>query len=211
MKKDWRKQHWEELKQLAGNWIGIDKEQGDILAYDTNLIDLISRLTPLGKAYILHYINPFEVYEPRTARFVRLSDTKISAVRFKSLKRKTWRPFQNITLKSDNRIIELSLLVDSGADFSVVDFPIGKSLGFNKTSGEISEFGEGVGSRVEYVMRELEMTIENHTFKAKVAWLLDENINEALLGRENVFDLFDIEFKQAEENIIFKWRGEEEI
>jgi hypothetical protein len=211
MKKDWRKQHWEELKQLAGNWIGIDKENGDILDHDNNLITLIERLNQLKKAYILQYVNPYDVYEPRVARFVKISDNKFSVVRFKSLKKNTWRPFQEIILKSGDSIREISMLVDSGADFSVIDFITGKSLGFEKGIGEFSEFGEGVGSRVEYVMRELEMTIENRTFKAKVAWLLDENINEALLGRENVFDLFDIEFKQTEETIIFKWRGEEEI
>jgi hypothetical protein len=211
MNKDWRKQHWEELKQLAGNWIGIDKQSGDILSYDANQALLIERLKPLNKAYILHFINPFDVYEPRVARFVKILADKFSVVRFKSLKKNTWRPFQDIMLKSGNFICELSMLVDSGADFSVIDYITGKGLGFEKGVGEISEFGEGVGSRVEYVMRELEMTIENHTFKAKVAWLLDENINEALLGRENVFDLFDVEFKQAEETIIFKWRGEEEV
>jgi hypothetical protein len=30
--------------------------------------------------------------------------------------------------------------------------------------------------------------------------------DEILVGREVVFDLFDIEFKQADERIIFKWR-----
>jgi hypothetical protein len=41
-----------------------------------------------------------------------------------------------------------------------------------------------------------------------VAWLQTE-ITDAplLLGREVVFDLFNIEFIQAEERIEFKWRG----
>ena len=211
MKKEWRKQHWEELKLLAGNWIGFDKESGEILEFDISLSNLIPRLRKRGNAYILHFVNPLDVFEPQIVRFVNLKTPKLSVVRFKSIKKNTWRPFQNILLKTPTNSEDLLMLVDSGADFSVIDFETGKNLGFQISTGEISEFGEGVGSRVEYVMRELEMTIENHTFKAKVAWLLDKNIQEALLGREGVFDLFDIEFKQADEEIIFKWRDSPEL
>ncbi|MDB9459340.1 hypothetical protein PN473_13145 [Dolichospermum circinale CS-545/17] len=49
--------------------------------------------------------------------------------------------------------------------------------------------------------------IDNYTFSAPVAWLQNEDCQEVLLGREVVFDLFDIEFKQAEEKILFKYRG----
>ena len=209
MKKDWRKQHWEELKQLAGNWIGIDDENGEILGFNSKLSNLLPFLKELGKPYTLHFINPFDVSEPRVARFVNLKHPKFSVVRFKSIRKKEWRPFLDVKIKGNLQEEKLMLLVDSGADFSCIDFEIGKNLGLTLAPNEVVEFGEGVGSRVEYVMRELEMTIENHTFKAKVAWLLDENINEALLGRETVFDLFDIEFKQADETIIFKWRGED--
>jgi hypothetical protein len=51
------------------------------------------------------------------------------------------------------------------------------------------------------------MQIDNYTFSAPVAWLQNKDCQEVLLGREVVFDLFDIEFKQAEENILFKYRG----
>ncbi len=70
MQKDWRKQHWEELKQLAGNWIGIDDESGNILAFDAQLSLLVVRLRESGKPYTLHFVNPLDVYEPRKARFV---------------------------------------------------------------------------------------------------------------------------------------------
>ena len=69
MKKDWRKQHWEELKQLAGNWIGIDKESGVILESDKSLLALVERVKRLNREYVLHYVNPYDVYEPRVARF----------------------------------------------------------------------------------------------------------------------------------------------
>ena len=68
MKKEWRKQHWEELKLLAGNWIGFDKESGEILESDVSLSNLIPRLRKRGNAYILHFVNPLDVFEPQIVR-----------------------------------------------------------------------------------------------------------------------------------------------
>jgi hypothetical protein len=68
--------------------------------------------------------------------------------------------------------------------------------------------GTGVGGEIQYVIRAVDFTIDGHGFKAPVAWL-QTSITDAplLLGREIVFDLFNIEFIQAEERIMFKWRG----
>ena len=52
------------------------------------------------------------------------------------------------------------------------------------------------------------VSIAGHTFKVPVAWILSEvGDTPLLLGREVVFDLFDIKFVQAEERIEFEWRG----
>ncbi|WP_166482699.1 hypothetical protein [Scytonema sp. UIC 10036] len=66
---------------------------------------------------------------------------------------------------------------------------------------------EAIGGRVEYVLRNVEMTIDEYSFLAPVAWLQTGTGGEQLLlGREVVFDKFDIEFRQADEKILFKWR-----
>ncbi len=57
-------------------------------------------------------------------------------------------------------------------------------------------------------LRQVEMQLDGHIFTAPVAWAQTDFCQEILLGREVVFDLFDIEFKQAEEMIIFKRRSE---
>ena len=51
------------------------------------------------------------------------------------------------------------------------------------------------------------MIIDDHYFNAPVAWLQNNTTDVMLLGREVVFDKFDIHFKQADEQIIFTWRG----
>lgn len=48
------------------------------------------------------------------------------------------------------------------------------------------------------------MTINEKQFIAPVAWLqTDTGAAQLLLGREVVFDKFNIEFRQSEETIIF--------
>jgi hypothetical protein len=51
------------------------------------------------------------------------------------------------------------------------------------------------------------MTIDEQSFIAPVACLQSHTGGEQLLlGREVVFDQFNIEFRQADEQIIFTWR-----
>jgi tRNA threonylcarbamoyl adenosine modification protein YjeE len=74
---------------------------------------------------------------------------------------------------------------------------------------ESTLLAETIGGRVEYVLRNIEMTIDEHSFIATVAWLQTNTGGEQLLlGREVVFDKFNIEFRQADEQIIFTWRGD---
>jgi hypothetical protein len=40
---------------------------------------------------------------------------------------------------------------------------------------------------------------------------LDDEFDEMIIGREIVFDMFDIEFKQAVEEIIFKKRDDQTV
>jgi hypothetical protein len=203
MENNWRKKHWEELQNLAGNWIAYEQD-GDILAWGKKQKNVIINADITKKSYILHYVHPLDVYEPEMVRFVGV---KFLAVRFKSLKKNGWRPYKDVQLTTKVSSKTYEMLVDSGADFSVVDYETGETLGFQMSTGELPNQGEGVGSIIEYVMREVSITIEGHTFKARVAWLLDESIVEAILGRESIFDFFDIEFKQADEEVIFKWRS----
>jgi hypothetical protein len=204
MDNNWRKKHWAELKELSGNWIAYERD-GDILAWDKKQKNVVANADITGKSYVLHYIHPLDVYEPKTARFIGV---KFLAIRFKSLKKDGWRPYREVRLSTKDGSKAYEMLVNSGADFSVVDYETGEMLGFQISTGERPDVGEGVGSIIEYVMREVTMTLEGHIFKARVAWLLDERIVEAILGRESVFDLFDIEFKQADEEVVFKWRGD---
>ena len=54
-------------------------------------------------------------------------------------------------------------------------------------------------------------SIQIITFRVKsirkmIAQLQDPELEDIIIGREIVFDLFDIEFKQADEEIVFRKR-----
>jgi hypothetical protein len=99
------------------------------------------------------------------------------------------------------------MLVDSGADFSLISKELGSKLGYVKSPGETLSQAEGVGGSVNYLLRDVEIEIDSHLIVAPVAWLQAAEYEEVILGREVVFDCFDIEFKQAEETIVFKFRN----
>lgn len=81
-------------------------------------------------------------------------------------------------------------------------------MGCSRTAGESISTAEGVRGSIEYLLRDIEMELDGHTFTAPVAGAPTDFCEEIILGREVVFDLFDIEFKQADEMIIFKWRSQ---
>jgi hypothetical protein len=68
MKNEWRKQHWQELKKLAGNWIAYEPD-GDIIGYDKNLLLLQAKLKEYNKTYVFYFVHPAHVYEEYSARF----------------------------------------------------------------------------------------------------------------------------------------------
>jgi hypothetical protein len=61
---------------------------------------------------------------------------------------------------------------------------------------EVMSKAEGVGGEVDYVLRRVDVSIDSHTLTVPIAWLQTDDTVECLLGREVVFDNFDIEFKQ---------------
>lgn len=103
--------------------------------------------------------------------------------------------------------MKASMLVDSGAEVSLISLKVGLDLGYALADSESTFVAETIGGRVEYVSRNVEMTIDGNTFIAPVAWLqTNTGAEQLLLGREVIFDKFNIEFRQADEQIIFTWR-----
>lgn len=137
----------------------------------------------------------------------RTASVKILPIRFRTVAHHDWQPNYHVYLKHRNIEISTTMLVDSGAELSLISFKIGQDLGYALADAESTLLAETIGGRVEYVLRNVEMTIDGHNLIAPVAWLQSNTGGEQLLlGREVVFDKFNIEFRPADEQIIFTWR-----
>lgn len=179
---------------LWGKKIAISLED-KILAIADTYEELRQKMAEKGINYSTYAV-------PKDPRVIQ-----IKTFRVKSIRKHDWRPLYFVNFLLNNGQIDTQrMLIDSGADFSVINYSFGKLLGFETTPHEIIQEAEGFGSNVKYLMRDYEIEIDGNRFINKFAWLQDPEFDDMIIGREIVFDLFDIEFKQADEEIIFKKR-----
>ncbi len=190
---EWYRSHWQELKEYVGEWVAYSKD--GVVAHDPDYLTMISevKLDPLE--YIIERIYENEFVEP----------IKFYPVRFRTVKASNWQPKYFVTFRYQTAR-QLNILVDSGADFCLMPKQLGINLGYKVGNEEVMSKAEGVGGEVDYVLRRVELSIDSHTLTVPIAWLQTDDAVECLLGREVVFDNFDIEFKQRDRQIIFKYR-----
>lgn len=166
-----------------------------LIAHSENLQEILELAKASGQRYSIYLV-------PRSTASIQ-----ILPIRFRSVTRHHWQPNYKLKLKHGSIEIEATVLVDSGAEVSLISLKVGQDLGFALADSESTLVAETIGGRVEYVSRNVEMTINGNTFIAPVAWLqTNTDTEQLLLGREVVFDKFNIEFRQADEQIIFTWR-----
>ena len=169
-----------------------------IIANGRDLQPVLDVAQRSGKAFAVYLV-------PRHAASIVLLP-----VRLRSVSRHAWLPTYIVHLKHGATELPATMLVDSGADFSVISHRAGRDLGYALADAEQTLLAQGIGGVVPYVLRSIEMRIDGHAFVAPLAWLQDDSgIDEMILGREEVFDRFNIEFRQADEQILFTWHAVE--
>jgi hypothetical protein len=191
---DWYKANKNELKKHRGEWIVFTHE--GIIAHDKNYRNVSKALNNISSSYLIDHIFESDFVDP----------PRLLPIRFKQVRQHEWQPKYDVRLKMKSEMT-LKMLVDSGADFSLLPKQLGLDLGYDLATGELVNQAEGVGGHVDYVLRYIEIQLDSHTFTVPIAWVQTETCEDVILGREVVFDLFDIEFKQAEEKILFKKRS----
>ncbi len=102
-----------------------------------------------------------------------------------------------------NEIIQL-MYVDSGADITLIPKSIGELLGFEEDD-EAKEIFSVSGHKISVIIKNTKMKIGRHTFSARVAWSLQENV-PILLGRLDIFDKFIITFDESNKRTILRWK-----
>lgn len=107
---------------------------------------------------------------------------------------KVFRPFTSVTLKNGGKETSQFMLVDSGADLTLISKSVGDYLGLTLTSDEIIEV-KGVGERgIPVVLKKVNIKIGDKEVETTLAWSLVEEI-PLLLGRKDIFNNFEITFK----------------
>lgn len=110
------------------------------------------------------------------------------------------RPYAQVVLSGD---IAEWFYIDSGADITLIPRKLGEYLGFKIQEEEEVKELRGLGeSKAPYVIRKVNMEIGGKKFEVRIAWSLIEDV-PIVLGRLDVFNKFDITFKEREGKIIF--------
>jgi hypothetical protein len=192
MKNEWQKEIFKH-REYWGRIVAIADDK--IIAVANSSKELYEKMENKGIKYVSHAVpaNPFTL--------------RILTFRIKSMRQDLWEPFYPVKFFLPNSNYEVrEMLIDTGADISAVGYEFGKFLGFNVGEQEVPLLINGIGGEVNYLLREHKIEVNGHIFVNKFAWLQEPESNEMIIGRTEVFDLFDIEFKQADEEIIFKKR-----
>jgi hypothetical protein len=132
------------------------------------------------------------------------SNVRILTLRLRSLREDIWSPMYDVALRSSHgELPSCRMLVDSGADISLISQKAGNELGLQRSEEEELLSAQGIGGRVSYLMRRLAIVIDGHSVSTSVAWCQDPEIDDMILGRKDIFDAFNIEFRQREGRIVF--------
>lgn len=115
-----------------------------------------------------------------------------------------FRPVAKVyLLKSGNEWIAEYFYVDSGADYTLIPYRMGRFLGLERIASEVKEIG-GVGGVIGARFAVVPMKMDEYRFDCTIAWAQIERV-PFLLGREDIFEHFDITFQQRNKKTIFAW------
>ena len=96
-----------------------------------------------------------------------------------------------------------SFLLDSGADVSLIPYSSGRQIGLSPSSARPLACG-GIGDGlIAYHLCPVTTQIEGIRLRIRVGWCTTE-IPYYILGRLDVFDLLDIEFRQSANCILLR-------
>lgn len=95
------------------------------------------------------------------------------------------------------------MLLDSGADLSLIPYSVGEAIGLEPDMSRRSEVqGVGEGS-VPYILSRVRIGIGEAEVPVRIGWTLIEEV-PLLLGRLDVFRRFAVEFREFEDMILLK-------
>ena len=115
------------------------------------------------------------------------------------------RPVADVFLQhKSGSWIKFHPYIDSGADVTLIPLTFGKLIGLTVDAKRIEQIG-GIKGSVPVMYHKLKMRIGTKELLVHLGWALIEEV-PPLLGRADVFDIFDVTFKQSKGIILFDER-----
>ena len=114
-----------------------------------------------------------------------------------------YRPIGEFEIETKLGWIPILAYIDSGADITLLPMSFIRALEIKVEEEDIKDIGGVGGGKVPVIIKEVNMKICDKIFDARVAVALIENI-PYLLGREDVFDHFEVCFRQKKKTICFR-------
>lgn len=114
-----------------------------------------------------------------------------------------WKPYVTVRISFGEKTFRCEMLLDSGADITLIPKRVGDYLGFEVEKEAIREVrGIGEGA-VPYIVKHVKIKIGEDEIEPRIGWALIEEV-PFLLGRLDIFDQFDIKFDHSERKVIFE-------
>ena len=118
------------------------------------------------------------------------------------------KPLIPVRLAGPDSSETVLMLLDSGADLSLIPYSVGEAIGLEPDMSRRSEIqGVGEGS-VPYILSRVQISIGATVVPVRVGWTLTEEV-PLLLGRLDVFRHFAVEFRAFENKILLEAQQEE--
>lgn len=117
------------------------------------------------------------------------------------------QPIIPVTIIGAKQRVNVSMLLDSGADLSLIPYSVGEAIGLEldmENRGEVQGLGEG---SVPYILSQVRIKIGDIETSVRIGWALIEEV-PLILGRLDVFQKFSAEFREFENRIILKHQSE---
>ncbi len=112
------------------------------------------------------------------------------------------RPVIPIEIVHRNRSVPYEVLVDSGADFCILDSQIGELLGIDIIKGEKGEVWGITGVGETYYIHLVTLKVGGWSYKIRVGFLPRiARLGYGVVGQRGFFDIFTVKFDFVKEEI----------
>lgn len=103
-----------------------------------------------------------------------------------------WIPLARVEISRQSIRMELDMIVDTGADLTMIPYQVGVNLGLRRGRSRITTLS-GISGGTPYVLKRVSFRIGPFRVSARTAWAQRDDV-PMLLGRVDMLDRFKVIF-----------------